>query len=347
MWIGFDSQLPAIYPNKTKEKQMIWFVIAIITAIITIGWFIFAPGETTKTERGSYGREDREITLPSMKHWGWIGLPLTVILLFLSTFAIVGTRNVGVETQFSAPTGRTTDAGWTWKAPWHSIHDVDARIQVEEYKGDDCIYVKIADGGTACISLGYRWRINPDNASKAYQDYGSAEDGIIAAVKKAVVSTNIKAAINETLGTYDPLSGADIKPGMTAEEISNIKINVVPDYQQINKDIKDNLDNKITDLGGLVDIESVTVSYVKLPDATEKKINAFNQAVQDTKIALQQIATAGAQADANNALAASLQDPNVLVAKCFNSLAQGEFNPPAGFSCWPGAGGAVVVPAAK
>lgn len=317
---------------------MIWFIISIILGLVGLGWLIFAPKHLVTDEGRSY-----ESRYP-FKVWGLAFVLLALISLFLSTFAIVGTKNVGVETKFSKPTGRTTEAGWTWKAPWNAIHDVDARIQVEEYKGDDCIYVKIADGGTACISLSYRWRINPDNASKAYQDYGNVEEGIIPGVKKAVVSTQIKAAINEVLGKYDPLAGADIKPGMSAEEISNLKINVVPDYQQINSDITTNLEGKVENLGDLVDIEQVTVSYVKLPDATEKKINAFNQAVQDTKIALQQIATADAQAEANNHLAASLQDPNVLVAKCFNSIAQGEFTPPAGFSCWPGGNGAVVVP---
>lgn len=161
------------------------------------------------------------------------------------------------------------------------------------------------------------------------------------------MSTNIKAAINEVLGKYNPLDSAVITEDMTAEEISKLTVNVVPNYQQINADIKTNVELKIKDLGDLIDIQSVTVSYVKLPESTQKRIDAFNQAVQNTRIALQDIATKSAQAEANRALAASLQDPNVLVSKCLDGLISGEIENQPGFSCWSGGGGGVVIPGVK
>jgi regulator of protease activity HflC (stomatin/prohibitin superfamily) len=304
-----------------------FFVCSIVVLLISAAWFIFAG--------------------PHLRPYGFIGVGLAVLLFVLSFFAVVGTRNIGVEKFMSATTGETHEAGLVVKAPWNSVEDVDATIQAEEYKGDSCIYVKIADGGSACITLAYRWRINPKGAAVAYVDYHKSDDGILEGIRKALVSTNIKAAINEVLGKYDPLAGAALEPGMTPQELANVKINVVPDYQQINADIKANVEEKIADLGDLIDIESVTVSYVKLPDSTQDRINAFNKAVQDTKIAMQEVATKQAQADANKVLAASLQDPNVLVSKCLDGLISGDIKAPAGFQCFPNSGSSVVLPAAK
>ena len=330
-----------------------WFVIAIILAIATLCWFIFAPPirwteEVPTGEVNSIGR--RIVTIEkherSTKKYGWLGVILTAVALLLASCAIVGPRNVGVEKFFGATTDKTYDAGFVFKAPWNTITDIDATVQVEEYKGDDCIYVKIADGGSACITLAYRWRINPEGADEVYADYRNSDSDITEAVRKALVSTNIKAAINEVLGKYDPL--ADIRfADVNSEDIADVSINVVPDYQQINADIKTNVEQKIKDLGDLIEIQSVTVSYVKLPEATQDRINAFNKAVQDTRIAMQDIQTKIAQANANEELAKSLQDPNVLVSKCLDGLISGDIDAPAGFQCWGGTGSSVVIPAAK
>lgn len=323
---------------------MFLFVTSIVVLLIGIAWLIFAP---TIQRRNYNGKPEGDPI--HFKPYGFIFVGLALLLFALSFFAVVGTRNVGVEKFMSATTGETHKAGLVTKAPWNNIEDVDATIQAEEYKGDDCIYVKIADGGTACISVAYRWRINPEGADVAYVDYHKSKDGLLEGIRKALVSTNIKAAINEVLGKYDPLSGSDedLKPNMTPAELAAIKINVVPDYQAINAEIKTNVETKIKDLGDLIDIQSVTVSYVKLPDTTQDRINAFNKAVQDTKIALQEVATKGAQADANLVLAKSLQDPNVLVSKCLDGLISGDIKAPAGFQCFPNAGGSGVLIGAK
>jgi regulator of protease activity HflC (stomatin/prohibitin superfamily) len=219
---------------------------------------------------------------------------------------------------------------------------------VENYGPGNSINVKIADGGDADVYLSYRWRINPDGADKVFQDYRGSDLGITKAVRQALVSTNIKAAINEELGTYDPLSNTGVLgKDATPEEVAALKVNVVPDYKALNLAIQKNVEAKIKGLGDLIDIQSVTISGVKLPETTQKRINAFNASVQDTKIALQEVQTKIAQATGNNELAKSLQDPNVLVSKCFDALASGDFTAPAGFSCWSGGSGGVVIPAAK
>ena len=320
---------------------MFWFITGIVFVLIAAGWFAFGP---------KYYVTNKEYTSLLSKNvplkWiGYIPLFLGILLMILSCFTVVGTRNVGVPTVFNKTTGETYGAGIHFKAPWVAVTDVDASIHPEEYGPNNPIEVKIADGGDAKILLSYRWRINPDGADSVFKDYRNSELGIDKAVRKALVSTNIKAAINEELGNFDPLSSAgELTAGMSAEQLANLKVNVVPDYQALNKAIQKNVEEKIANVGDLIDIQSITISGLKLPKSTQRRINKFNNQVQDTRNALQEVATKKAQAAGNRELANSLKDPNVLVSKCFDSLAAGEFTLPAGGSCWPGQGG-VVLPA--
>lgn len=324
---------------------MPWFIAGIIFLTIGLLWLFFVKPQRVKTKEATYNTE-AEYKVQSMKGFAIFPIGLAIIFITLSLFASVGTRSVGVPTVFNKPTGETFDAGLNFKAPWVKVTDIDATIQPEEYFGDRAIKVKIADGGDASVAISYRWRINPDGADQVFQDYRNSDLEINEAVRKALVSTNIKAAINEVFGQYDPLAGADIPPNATPEQIAQTKINVVPDYQVFNKAIADNVAEKIKDVGDLVDIQSITISGVTLPEDTQKRINAVNAAVQNTKIAAQEVATKAQQAAGNRELAASLQDPNVLVSQCLDALTSGKFNAPAGFSCWPGGGNAVVVPSA-
>jgi regulator of protease activity HflC (stomatin/prohibitin superfamily) len=335
VYIAFPGGI-SFHANTNKENIVVWFIISLTLGLVGLLWLVFAPSVWHDSEEDKNWR---------MKRFAWVLLIPAIIALFLSSFARVGAHNVGVEKSFGgATTGNNFGAGFHFKAPWNSVTDIDATIQPEEYKGSDCIYVKIADAGSACISVAYRWRINPDGADKVYADYRNSESGITEGVRKALVSTNIKAAINEVFGAYDPLAGVEITEDMTPEQLASIKIQL-PDLKQYNAAIKTNVEEKIKDLGDLIEIQSVTVSYIKLPDKTQDRINQVNAKVVDVKLALQDVAIKTAQAAANVELAESLKDPNVLVSKCLDGMISGEIKAPAGFQCWSGNGGTVVVPA--
>lgn len=330
---------------------MFWFICALILFLVGIAIFFVNPqaevDDKSKPNTSPYSGRDYDPKSVSLRWVAVFPVLLGLLFLLLSTITTVGPRAVGVPTVFGRTTGDTYGPGLHFKAPWVGVTDIDGSIQPEEYKGDDCITVKIADGGTACATLAYRWRINSDQGDEAYKDYNKSEDDITTAIRKAIVSTNVKAAVNEVFGQWDPLDGAELSADMTPQQLANAKVNVVPDYDQFNQDIQDNVEKKIADLGGLIDVESVTVSYVSLPEATQDRINAFNTAVQNTKIALQEVATKDAQAEGNRRLAASLKDPNVLISKCLDGLISGEIENQPGFSCSLGGGSAVVLPGTK
>ena len=89
---------------------------------------------------------------------------------------------------------------------------------------------------------------------------------------------------------------------------------------------------------------SVFTPIIHHDDQTQLKINQYQAAKADTRIALQKVQTAKNDALANKTLASSVShDPNVLVSKCLDLVKSG-INLPAGFTCWPGGGNGVVIP---
>lgn len=304
---------------------MLWFVLGLILILVGLVCGLFFKGPA--------------------KLIALIPIFLAAMLITVSMITIVGPRAVGVEHRFNRTTGTNLEAGQHWKAPWNSVEDIDASIQPEEYKGDDCIRVKIADGTNACITMAYAWRVVADSADTVFKDYNKG-DGPLETVRSSVVSPKMKAALNEVWGTFDPTNGIAITPDMTAQEISNIKINSIPNYGDYNQLITDNFEAKSADVGNVVELQSLTVSGITYSETTQKRLDTIKNKILDSKAALLDIAIKNAQAQGNVELAESLEDPNVLVSKCFDGLIEGDFSNQPGFSCWPGGGGGVVIPQA-
>lgn len=311
---------------------MISIIIAALIVLITLGYVFVAAANPDEQ-------------LPKIGPFLG-GLVLAGLVVFASCWTQVPTRNVGVPTNFGKTTGETLNPGLHFVPPWTKVTDIDATVQTEEYRGDECIYVRIADGTSACISMTYRWRIKPEAADIVYSDYRNSDTDINDAVRKALVSTNVKASINEALADYNPLTFAnEIDSDSTPEELAKVDVQVAPDYVALNEEIGSLLNEKIEAVGDLIEVQQITVSYINLSQTTEDKINAFVGAVQETRIALQNQATKAAEAEGNRLLSDSIsRDPNVLVSKCLDLLESG-IAVPAGFQCWPGTGGSVVLPA--
>lgn len=312
-------------------------IVIALLLIAALGVFIVRPSYVVQEEQTDYRGE---VVRPEVRRplW-WVGLIVLLIAavwLALASSAIVEAKQVGVKTTFGKPHENTLSSGFHWKAPWQNVTSIDATVQTDEYRGDDCIRVRIGDGNAACVYATNRWSVNDKNAATVYAEFRS--DDPTDSLRKAVVSTQFKAALNATFGTYDPTS--QLEAGSDTKTVT-----FAPDYNALADDVEQIMAEKVR---GLVDIDSVTISYLKLDAKTEKRIADYQAELQKTKIAKQAQATAAEQALANQKLADSVsKDPNVLVAQCLQALAEGAFTPPAGFSCWPSGGSAVVVPSAK
>lgn len=279
-----------------------------------------------------------------------VGLVLLAFVVAASSLVTrVGTKDVGVVTSFGRPTGRDLPNGLHLKKPWEKVTTLDAAIQPDEFTGDDCIEVRIADSSTACASLTIRWHIAESEASTLFQNYRS--NNVNETIRHSLVVTQMKAAVNDVLGQFNPL--ANVNAAANAGQ-DNTQISATPNLDDFSRQIEQQMGERLAAMNGghaQILIDSVTMSFLKLAESTQAKINAYQAEVGNTRIAEQQEKTAAAQARANRALAASVsKDPNVLVSKCLDTLEEmvkaGQ-SVPAGFTCWPGAGSNLVLGAGR
>lgn len=272
--------------------------------------------------------------------WVAVGLGvLTVLVAVLSTTAIVPTREIGVVTSFGRPVDVLSN-GLHLKAPWQKVNKLDGTIQTDNFTGEDrAIDVRIGNGSTAGVDATIRWRIKLDAGKELYQDYRQMEN-----IRDSLVTRELKAALNEVLGDYDPL--ASVKQGTSADGTTT---SAGVDLNAFSQLVQDALAKRV---GDDVEVKSVILPIVRFDQQTQEKINAYQAEVANTRIAEQREATAKAQAQANKNLAGSVsRDPNVLVSKCLDTLEElvkaGQ-EVPIGFSCWPGGSGtSVVLPQAR
>lgn len=262
------------------------------------------------------------ITLP--RALGFIPLFIALLFVVLASTTIVQAKQVGVVTTFGKPAAATLTSGLHVKAPWQKVTEIDSTVQTDEYHGDSCITVVLADKNTACISATDRWSVNKENANDVYADFRS--DDPTKSLRDAVVSTQFKAAVNAVFGGYDATTEGEADYDALAQAVTDAML------------LKTN---------GLVDIDSVTISFIRPSEKLQNKIEALQAQEAKTRIAEEAKSTATKEAEANRILSDSLSnDPNVLVSKCFDLLIEG-YPAPAGFSCWPGGNGSVVIPGTK
>lgn len=282
----------------------ILFIIAGVAAVATlIALMVVAPAK----DHGTY-----RFIIPG------IGLLVTVLLLIFASLTIVPTREVGVVLTFGKPAG-TLENGLHWKKPWQRVVDMDGTIQTQDNTVDRRTEIRLGNQATAFVQNTLRWSIKTDAADDLYLDYRKFEN-----IEGSLVMPELAAALNSAFSTYDPL--------VTAEGAQS--------YDQVSEDVKKRLQERV---GDRIVIHSLIIPKVDFDEATQKRIDALQTEIGNTRIAEQQKETARARAAANRELAASVsKDPNVIVSQCMDMVASGVSVPP-GFSCWPGDSGTPLV----
>ncbi len=314
---------------------MLWTILIAILFAISLTAAIVAVklGNRAKSTQSEFEKQelqgDKRLVVGIAIVFGVIA----ALALGLTTITTVSTKNVGIVTSFGKPTGQVLSNGLHFKAPWQSVTEFDAAIQTQDFKGDQCTTVRLGTEGKACVENSVQWRIKPDAASELFTDYRSFE-----AMSGALVERQRVAALNSVFAQFDPL--ATIKADNAGSGTPTLA------------DLGDEATAKLQELlGDHLTVDSVVISLVKYDDGTQSKIDAYQAEVAATRIAEQRQQTATAEAEANRQLAESVsKDPNVLVSKCLDALTdmvKANQPVPAGFSCWPGGGSAVVVPQAQ
>ncbi len=267
---------------------------------------------------------------------------VAALTFLLSIFVSVGTKEIGVVTSFGKPTGSLSN-GLHLKAPWQNVTDFDAAVQTNNHEGargendtgvdpTKCTQVRIGNQSTACLDNSIRWRIKKDASDELYRDYRNFTN-----VEQSLVTRQLTAALNTAFADYDPLNKLDENKALPKDELNGLAKAVQKTLQE--------------EIGKQIEVLSVIIPLARFNSSTEEKINQYQAALAETRIAAQKEKTATNEAAANNTLSASVShDPNVLVSKCLdtlNTMVRLKQSVPPGFSCWSGNQSAIVVPAAK
>lgn len=234
---------------------------------------------------------------------------LGVGMLGMSATSIVPTKQVGIPVTFGKP-GTPVSNGLHLKAPWTQMVKMDATIQSLDASEENPTVAKDVDRADVFVHNNVRWSIKEEAADSLYRDYREFSN-----INDSLVQPALRESVAAVISTYNPLGEAN------------------PSNTEIADQIQTTLQNRV---GDRVTIHEVTVTLLDFSDATKDRINALNTERGNTRIAEQRKQTAAAEAEANRILSDSVsEDPNVLVSRCLDLIAEGK-SVPAGFQCWPG-----------
>lgn len=291
----------------------------------------------------------------SLRLFGLIPLAIGLIWGLLACTTIVEAKQQGVLLTFGKPSDRTLGPGLSFKAPWQKVVSVDTTRQTDNFNNGDqatdhsVINVRLGNGNVSAFYASVTWQINEPQAGVVYGEF-RGEDPTEEVYKK-LIAPNFKSAVNLVGGTYNPTAQIEAV-GNGKTEVEPDDINLAPDFDALAAAVETDFLKRVTPKDGsdpLVKIVSVNISYLSFDDATQEKINQYQDEVQKTIIAAQAVRTAEKQALAYETTAKSLKvtGPDVLASRCFDLIANGAFEPPAGFSCYPGSNSSVVIPSSK
>lgn len=319
-----------------------WFIFAVILFLIAVLAFtvsvkVKGPEESREfAEKNLEGREyrawEKEYTTVRGARIvvgliGFVLLFLAGLIVTLDSVAKVPPRNVGVQIHFGKAV-KALPNGWHIIPPWDSVEKIDASVQTMIRTSDNngsCITVRLANQTTACVDVTTQWNIDHNgDVVGLYNKYRSGS-GVFHNVERNVVERKLaQQVLPDVFANFDPLAviTGDGKPVVNPTSFSEsalAKMRAAVD-------------------SGIV-IDSVTIGLVHYDNVTQEKLNAFAQALADTRIATQNKLTTAQQKLANdNLVAASSSDPGVKYQNCLNLIkdlaAKNQLaNLPATFNC--------------
>lgn len=290
-------------------------------------------------------------------------IPLSILAfsVMLSCTAIVDAKTEGVLLTFKAPSDRLLDSGLAVKAPWQDVVEIDGTRKTDNFNDskpndeDDptqdhtAIKCRLGDNGVATVYATIQWYRAEGSSNRVYEQYRS--DDPVEAMRDNLVAPRFKEAVNEACGTYQPTAVIDqldvdfTDPQATAKAMKGLKLS--PDFAKLSSVAEANFKAKLGD-DPLVTVEHIAISYMALPGTSEGAIQDFRDEAQKARTALLSQSTAAATAEANRIRSKSVpENPNALVSRCFDLIADGKLKLEAGTSCWPGGSSGIIVPTAR
>lgn len=252
-----------------------------------------------------------------------------ILTLLFASVQTVGTSDVGVETAYGKTVG-DLPPGLHMIPPWVNVTTWDGSVQTISYGRDNCLQVRIGGQQSACITLTFQYQVLPRSADSLFKQYRTQQN-----MNDKLVLRSLDQAVNEQLATFSPIEAVAGGNPNGASLVPFAKLVAAQVNSEIGNDIK---------------VGAVFMPYATYDPSTTGRLNALQTQVADTLIAQQAVKTSQAQKQANDTLAQSVTNANVIAQQCVTNvlvpLTKAGINP-AGISCWPGSGGSTVVVPAK
>lgn len=269
---------------------------------------------------------------------------VVALLLFISSAFVVPTRSVGVSVAFGKPSAQPLPNGFHLVAPWKTVEKLSTATQTLNLIGDNkdgnpCVTVRLGNQTTACVDVSVQWNIADEGVVELYRQYKprGGQDDVFHNIETNLVKRQITDALNVAFSDYDPLASINGATDGSQPKLHDLAAEAQGLLQAaLHSVVRDG-----------VHIRSVIFTVVHFDPTTQDKLNAYAQALADTRIAKQREQTAQATRAANDALAASnaSANPAVLYQNCLDLterlVKEGKTLPPA-WSC--GAPPTTVVP---
>lgn len=277
---------------------------------------------------------------------------LGALILIFSCYDRVDTRNVGIITSFGRPVG-VHGAGIVWHAPWKKVSELSEAIQLQAFEsnsyddaaagrgvGDNpaAISVRLANNSNAYVDENLNWRLREGAAPKLFQDYGGSSRDVFGTIKQQLVDRQAQVALAKTFATFNPqimLAAAANTPGAPPQAMAPTQgADLATLAGQVKKDLQDAV-------GTEIEILDVRIPRIFYDGNTQGRIDAYNQKVQETLNAQQDVKTAEQQKLAAEQRAAMAPpDLRISIANCLNDMVK-QGRDPAG--CWGQPGGTPLI----
>lgn len=246
---------------------------------------------------------------------------ITGLLVLFSSFATVGTQNVGIETSFGKPVGDISN-GFHLTAPWVNVTEMNNAVQTDIYEGKGCITVRIAEQQTACAQVRIRWQMRQSAADQMFRQYQTPDN-----VRTRLVASELYTAMNDQFDGYNPV--ASVAAG--APRLGSAANPTVPEVAKlVTAQMRQ-------DIGGQINVYKVLVPNIAYDATVQDQLNKILAQKAKTAVALEAEQTAADQARAAQNLAkGAALTPGVLQQNCYNIVAEAmavRYPLPASWSC--------------
>lgn len=203
---------------------------------------------------------------------GFAGIAVVIgaVLTVIASMSVVPTRNVGIVTSWSKPTGRTTGAGLQWTAPWQDVDDWDASGQTWAHLGDQCIWVTVKGPRNVCVPVQVEWSALPENAPANWAAFKQIDGKTrFETWVTRRVEPQMSAALVAAFADFNPFAAVD----KTTGEIAVPNLNVA--YRKILSDAL------AANLGHDIAVRSIAFGTPVYDKPTADALAAYGQKVLD------------------------------------------------------------------